>query len=100
MADPRTSRPARVDTDRAVNYLLEEWADRVRDARRSAELSQLDLARQVGVSQQTISKLEHAEIRPSDPVKLAIAVAFDVEVPELFPWPDREGHLLKGGCTG
>ncbi|HYI60561.1 MAG TPA: helix-turn-helix transcriptional regulator [Acidimicrobiales bacterium] len=65
----------------------DEWGMRVADARRSRRLSQLALARACGVSQQTISKVEHGEICPHDKLKLRLAAALDLPPAALFPWP-------------
>jgi transcriptional regulator with XRE-family HTH domain len=66
-----------------------EWGARVSDARRTRRLSQVALARACGVSQQTISKVEHGEICPHDKLKLRLAAALDVPPAALFPWPVR-----------
>lgn len=64
-----------------------DWGTRVAQARRSRRLSQLALARACGVSQQTISKIEHGEICPHDKLKLRLAAALDLPPAALFPWP-------------
>jgi transcriptional regulator with XRE-family HTH domain len=64
-----------------------EWGARVGAARRSRRLSQVALAGACGVSQQTISKVEHGEICPHDKLKLRLAAALDLPPAALFPWP-------------
>lgn len=64
-----------------------DWGARVAEARHTRGLSQLALARACGVSQQTISKVEHGEICPHDKLKLRLSAALDVPAASLFPWP-------------
>ena len=66
---------------------VELWASLVRHARRSRRLSQTQLAVAAGVTQQSISKIEQADICPHDRLKLRLAVALDVPPSDLFPWP-------------
>ena len=66
---------------------LEHWAALIREARRSRRLSQCALAEAAGVTQQTISKVETADICPHDRLKVRLAAALDLPVAELFPWP-------------
>lgn len=66
---------------------LVEWGARVADARRTRRLSQGRLAVLCGVSQQTVSKVEHGEICPHDKLKLRLAAALEVPPAALFPWP-------------
>lgn len=77
------TRPAPIDVPTS------EWGARVAQARRSLHLSQVALARSCGVSQQTISKVEHGEICPHDKLKLRLAAALDLPPAALFPWPVR-----------
>ena len=65
-----------------------DWGSRIREARRSAGLSQTELGRRVGVLQCTISDWERGEHRPPDARKMQLAEALDVPVPDLFPWPE------------
>jgi len=68
---------------------LDHWAALIREARRSRRLSQAALAEAAGVTQQTISKVETADICPHDRLKLRLATVLDVPPAELFPWPTR-----------
>jgi len=66
---------------------IQHWAALVLEARRRRRLSQTALAEASGVTQQTISKVEQADICPHDRLKLRLATALDVPPAELFPWP-------------
>lgn len=54
--------------------------------RRQLRLSQADLARECGVTQQTVSAIERAEHGPSDALKVELAVALEQPVEVLFPF--------------
>ncbi len=56
----------------------------VRRARRAAELTQAQLAKQVGVSRQTIISIEGGDYAPSVYLALGIAQALNHTVEELF----------------
>lgn len=56
----------------------------VRRHRRLRELTQQDLADQVGVTRQTIISIEGGKYNPSVGLALRLAEAFDVPVEELF----------------
>lgn len=66
------------------------WAHRLRAARHHAGLHQADLARAVGVSQQVISQWEGALSRPSDERRILLARALNLNVTELFAYPDDD----------
>jgi len=66
---------------------VERWGALVREARRRRRLSQTALGAAAEVTQQTISKVEAGDICPHDRLKVRLAVALDVPIAELFPWP-------------
>jgi len=56
----------------------------VRALREEYGLSQGDLAREVGVSRQTINSIETGRYVPSLPLALALAAFFETPVEEMF----------------
>lgn len=58
--------------------------NRLREIREAAGLSQGELARQLGVSRQTINAVETDKYDPSLPLALRMAKLFGVAVPDLF----------------
>ena len=62
----------------------------VRARRTNAELSQSDLATQMGVSRQTINSLENGRYLPSLPLAMNLARFFDATVEELFELEQEE----------
>lgn len=74
---------------------LELWGALVHEARLTRKMSQPELAREAGVAQQTISKLERGMLCPHDKLKLRLATALDVQPAVLFPWPSL-GELEVG----
>lgn len=64
------------------------WGPLVREARLHRNMTQPQLGRRAGVSQQSISRLERGEMCPHDQLKLRLAYALGVPVATLFPWPD------------
>ena len=67
----------------------ETWGSRVQQRRAALTLTQLELARRCGLTQQTISKIERNEIVPRDRVKHLIAEKLGTSVSDLFPWPEK-----------
>lgn len=63
---------------------------RVADLRRLAEMTQEQLAERVGVSPETISRLERGAAVPSLARIEEIAGALGVELPDLFRFRERE----------
>lgn len=57
----------------------------LRNLRRARTLNQDDLARVVGISQQSLSKIETGVLVPSMDVQARIAAVFGVSRHELFP---------------
>ncbi|HMJ76158.1 MAG TPA: helix-turn-helix transcriptional regulator [Iamia sp.] len=68
---------------------LELWARFVAHGRRARHLSQAELGRRAGVSQQTVSKIEAGLLCPHDGLKARLAAALEVTPGDLFPWPPR-----------
>lgn len=66
--------------------LYRTWGQRIRAARRKADMNQADLARAVGASQQAISQYETGFRAPPDSLRLRIAAALGVDVSELFAY--------------
>lgn len=62
------------------------WGERLRSARQSAGMTQVELANRLGLSQYTISRLETGEHRPHDDTKFLLANFFDTTVEALFPY--------------
>ena len=62
----------------------------VRARRTHAELSQSDLAIQMGVSRQTINSLENGRYLPSLPLAMNLARFFGITVEELFELEQKE----------
>ena len=52
------------------------------------KISQLELARSVGVSRQTINMIENDKYNPSLKLAMDIAKVFDVSVEDLFEFTD------------
>ena len=68
--------------------------NRVRELRTSKELSQGELARDLGVSRQTVNAIETERYTPSLALALALAKYFDDTVERLFSADDIS---TKGG---
>ena len=62
--------------------------NRVRELRTSKELSQGELARDLGVSRQTVNAIETERYTPSLALALALAKYFDDTVERLFSVDD------------
>jgi transcriptional regulator with XRE-family HTH domain len=67
---------------------LAHWGTRVAALRTERDWSQAELARQAGVMQGTISRLESGAAVPNDLTRLAIARALDVSVYDLFAYDE------------
>lgn len=61
-----------------------ERRNRVRAVRRAADLTQAELADQVGVTRQTIVALEARDYAPSVYLALAVSARLDTTVEKLF----------------
>jgi transcriptional regulator with XRE-family HTH domain len=64
------------------------WGERIR--RRRGAMSQTELARRIGRTQGTVSRIELGTVRLTDEMKLRIAHALGCHVGELFDWPAGE----------
>ena len=65
---------------------LDRWGEQVALARREMGLSQTDLAEAVGVTQQTISKVERGTVHAHDKLKVRLASALGRSPADLFTW--------------
>lgn len=63
----------------------------VKQSRAARELTQIDLAKQVGVTRQTIAFIEKGQFSPSIALSLRIAKALDTPLTELF-WLEEESQ--------
>jgi putative transcriptional regulator len=63
---------------------------RLRNLRRARTLNQHDLARLVGISQQSLSKIEKGILAPSVDVQARIAAILGVSRADLFPTSDEQ----------
>ena len=61
-----------------------ELSNRLKVARAEAGLSQLELARLVGVSRQTISSIETGQFNPTAKLALVLCIALDKKFEDLF----------------
>jgi len=62
----------------------------LRDLRKKLNLSQEDLARQVGVTRQTIISIEKGRYNPSILLAYRIAKAFSLHIEDVFLFEDEE----------
>ena len=62
--------------------------NRVRELRQSRKLSQLALAKEVGVARQTINLIENDKYNPSLDLCLKLAYALETDLNTLF-WEDE-----------
>lgn len=69
--------------------LAEHWGNRIADRRRELGISQLALANDCQVTQQTISSIERGKSIPTDVLKIAIAYHLLIPTGELFVWPEE-----------
>ena len=67
--------------------------NRVREFRNSLGLSQLELAKKIGVSRQTINMIENNKYNPTLEVCINLALALGTDLNTLF-WNDKND--LKG----
>ena len=65
----------------------------VKDFRKNLGLSQLDLAKQIGVSRQTINMIENNKYNPTLELCISLALALGTDLNTLF-WNDKND--LKG----
>lgn len=74
--------------DAPLRSLSIRWAHSIRNARAQAGLTQADLARRTGITQQLISQYEGGLVRPTDERRIVLARALGTTVADLFPYPD------------
>jgi len=68
---------------------LANWGNRVAALRTERDWSQAELARQAGILQGTISRLESGAVVPNDLTRLRIARALNVSVYDLFAYDEK-----------
>ncbi|WP_027339730.1 helix-turn-helix transcriptional regulator [Halonatronum saccharophilum] len=67
-----------------------ELKNRVRELRARDNLNQSQLAKEVGVSRQTISLIEGGGYSPSIVIALKLALVFEVKVEDIFELVEEE----------
>lgn len=70
--------------------------DRIRELRKSHSLSQVELAKQLHVSKQTISNWENNNIPPSIDTLIRIATFFDVSTDYLLGFSNKRMLNVNG----
>ena len=78
--------PDPVDTPPATTTIYQRWGRNVMAARVNAGLSQVQLARTVGVTQQSISRIETGKHGVKDGLRKRIADAVGGKVEEIFSY--------------
>ena len=68
------------------------WGRRLREARKAAGLSQLQLAETLGTLQEQISRWERGIYAPVDEMRPRLAKALGVPIAELFAYPDNDAN--------
>ena len=63
--------------------------NRIEEIRRARGIRQEELAREIGVSRQTISSLENGRYNPSILLAFRIARAFDLLIEDIFCYEDE-----------
>ena len=74
-----------------MTMLVGECMNNIKKYRTLANLSQLDLSRQVGVARQTINLIENQKYNPSLDLCIKIAKALGTDLNTLF-WINSEGE--------
>lgn len=64
--------------------MSERLANRLKDVRTAAGLTQAELAERVGVSRKTINTIENLVFQPSALLAMKLAAALDLTVEQLF----------------
>lgn len=64
--------------------MSERLANRLKDVRTAAGLTQAELAERVGVSRKTINTIENLVFQPSALLAIKLAAALDMTVEQLF----------------
>lgn len=71
----------------ADRLVLDEWGERVKQARLHAELSQVEAAKRCGITQSTLSKIEAGEYRLHPGMVLRLCDGLDLNPSVAFAWP-------------
>lgn len=95
MSDPIPVRLTRVEADARIP--LKRWGAAVHHARKTRGMSQAELADHVGLTQQTISKVELGTVVPSDRTKVRLAHAIGMHPGHLFAWWEPMDHESTSG---
>lgn len=96
MSDPISLRLTRVEADARIP--LKRWGAAVQSARRNLGMSQAELADTVGLTQQTISKVELGTVVASDRTKVRLAHALEMHPGHLFGWWAPAGQEPASGA--
>lgn len=67
--------------------------NRLAEIRSAAGVSQMDLAGELGVDKSTLYRWERGDLGIKDDTKLWLAARFNVSVPYLMGWPEREPEV-------
>ncbi len=81
-----------------MEELAQDYDERIRDARESANLSQSDLANQLNEKASLIRKLEHGDTLPSDDVQRELERALEIDL--TAGGGDGETEWEGGSATG
>jgi ribosome-binding protein aMBF1 (putative translation factor) len=79
-----------------VFQIYRTWGERIRSRRLELGLSQFEVAERIHMTQNALSRWESAIAAPTDKDKLALALALETEVVDLFPWPTRDEVRTAG----
>lgn len=74
--------------------LLKGYGFKIREIRKSTNMSQEELGTKIGVTKSFISKLENEKTEPSLEMLNKIAKALDVDIAELFPNKKKAPHEI------
>lgn len=70
-----------------TNTLHQRWGDNLRQARERAGLSQIDLARSMGVNPSAICRAEQGKATLADENRVRAAAVLDVRVEDIWDYP-------------
>lgn len=68
---------------------MEQYTSHLKKYRQLAELTQEDLANQVGVRRETIVRLESAKYNPSLKLAIDISRVLNVPIETIFEFPEK-----------
>ena len=66
------------------HFAKEKYMNQVKECRKNLGLSQLDLAKQIGVSRQTINMIENNKCNPTLDLCIHLALALETDLNTLF----------------